>query len=136
MASNLLDVGAGGETAQTLYFVSFAPSILTSDIVEQSGDDWAKRFRVTTDDSQSPQLTTIYDLRRGEEQVLARIEWQGHPVVEIRDILGRQSARSWLGLVPDRRNMEASGIKYIWAPYLDDICVRRCFRALLTLSST
>ncbi|KAF9049499.1 hypothetical protein BDZ89DRAFT_1154387 [Hymenopellis radicata] len=60
--------------------------------------------------------TTLF--RDAEGRNFAVIDWQQHPVVELRDLLERQAVSSWMPLSSDRtqRAMTARGRWYCWVP--------------------
>ncbi|KAJ7099183.1 hypothetical protein C8R44DRAFT_642413 [Mycena epipterygia] len=88
-------------------FTSFNPSILNSTAVSY--------VRPGHDRLPTVGFTVFFDLA---SQPVAVIECLEHPVVEIRDILGKRLASQWLALSQNRshRKMEAQGKMFVWAP--------------------
>ncbi|KAJ8516748.1 hypothetical protein ONZ45_g5961 [Pleurotus djamor] len=65
-----------------------------------------------------PAMPTYTVFKNPHGQNLALIEWQQHPMVEVRGVIVKQEIRQWLPLTPDRkaRRMDLSGSKFYWTP--------------------
>ncbi|KAF9463453.1 hypothetical protein BDZ94DRAFT_1192832 [Collybia nuda] len=103
-------------------FVTFTfnynSSILNSVVV---GPQARKFFQVMTDPA-DPRFTIFQDV---ETNAAAYIEWQAHPVVEIRGIIASQRVSQWLALAANQtsRTMAVKGRYYSWVPGGDSICM-------------
>ncbi|EEB88319.1 hypothetical protein MPER_13903, partial [Moniliophthora perniciosa FA553] len=64
-------------------------------------------------DPQQPGYTILRDV---QGKSVALVEWQAHPLVEIRGVMSKQYVRDWLKLSSDKRNMTISGKRYFWSP--------------------
>ncbi|KIK02655.1 hypothetical protein K443DRAFT_511697 [Laccaria amethystina LaAM-08-1] len=64
----------------------------------------------------SNNASTLISKPNGEP--VARVEWQAQPLVEIRNVVGRQLVSSWLPLSADHsyRTMTVGGRAYAWVP--------------------
>ncbi|KAG7442342.1 uncharacterized protein BT62DRAFT_1010618 [Guyanagaster necrorhizus] len=107
-------------TQQSAYSFTFSyrHSILNSTI---TGPNDRPYFRVVND---SPsQGKTVIQNHEGHNFTI--IEWKSHPVVEIRELLDKQTVASWLPLSSDKtqRAMFARGKWYSWVPYENTICL-------------
>jgi len=80
----------------TFYFTSFNPNVLNCTIV---GPQAQVSHRIVTD-NHMPGYTVI---KNAEGKNVSLIEWQAHPMIEIRGLLTKQHVKSWLGLTQDRR---------------------------------
>ncbi|KAJ7636478.1 hypothetical protein FB45DRAFT_1024597 [Roridomyces roridus] len=90
-----------------------SPSILNCTILGRNNFPY---FRVTTDsDSDIPGYTSV---RNPEGTAVGLIEWKDQPMVEVRNVFGKQCVSKWLALSCDagHRIMKVAGEKYIWAP--------------------
>ncbi|KAF5369053.1 hypothetical protein D9758_002946 [Tetrapyrgos nigripes] len=108
MSSNLL----------TLVFTSMNPNILSSTVVGPNNDPC---YYVITDSS-LPGYTVF---KGTDDRSVALIDWTRQCQVEIRDIVRKQAASSFLSLSSDRqyRIMTVAGQKYMWAPHKNLICL-------------
>ncbi|KDR80189.1 hypothetical protein GALMADRAFT_62694 [Galerina marginata CBS 339.88] len=95
----------------TFYFTSFNPNILNCTVV---GPQAQVYYRIVTD-NHMPGYTV---LKNAEGKNVSLIEWQTHPMIEIRGLLTKQHVRTWLGLTSDKssRTMTVRGMGYTWAP--------------------
>ena len=82
----------------SFYFTSFNPNILNCSVVGPRAQTY---YRIVTDD-QMPGYTII---KNGEGRNVSLVEWQTHPMIEVRGILSKQHVRTWLGLTNDRRSV-------------------------------
>ncbi|KAF9453484.1 hypothetical protein P691DRAFT_658466 [Macrolepiota fuliginosa MF-IS2] len=107
----------GGPQHLTFHFTYSTTSILNCSVY---GPASKKYIEVSTDMNQRPHVTVF---RKYDGSVLATIEWQQRPLVEISGVLGRQYVAQWLPLSPNQscRVMDARGIKYVWTPVGDAI---------------
>ena len=87
---------SGTTQVLTFQFTAFNPSIFNCTVV---GPDTQVHYTIVTNDHM-PGYTVIKD-RRGASLTL--IEWQLHPLIEIRGSLSKQPIHSWLALTPDKR---------------------------------
>jgi hypothetical protein len=78
------------------YFTSFNPDILNCSVINSRSQTV---YRIVTD-NQNPGYTVIKDV---EGKNVSLIEWQAHPLIEVRGQLSKQSARTWLSLTSDKR---------------------------------
>ncbi|KAF8962579.1 hypothetical protein BDZ97DRAFT_2021739 [Flammula alnicola] len=95
----------------TFYFTSFSPNILNCTVI---GPQARVYYRIVTD-NQMPGYTVI---KNAEGKNVSLIEWQAHPMIEVRGLLSKQHVRTWLGLTADKRSrtMTVRGMQYTWAP--------------------
>ncbi|PFH49581.1 hypothetical protein AMATHDRAFT_147411 [Amanita thiersii Skay4041] len=93
------------------YLTSFSPDIFNCSILNLQGQTY---YKIITD-KHNPGYTV---LRNAAGKNVALIEWQSHPLVEIRGLLSKQYISQWLRLSADRssRTMDVRGSKYFWAP--------------------
>ncbi|KAK0477354.1 hypothetical protein IW261DRAFT_1338517 [Armillaria novae-zelandiae] len=107
-------------TQQSTYkFVfSYRSTILSSTV---NGPNDKAYFRVSNDKPSKGK--TLFQNHQGHN--FAVIEWQSHPVIEIRELLERQNVAAWLPLSADKtqRAMFARGKWYSWVPYENTICL-------------
>ena len=82
--------------ALKLMFTSYNPSVMNCSIVCAQGQAY---YQVITD-PHNPGYTVI---RNASGKAVALVEWQSHPLVEIRGILSKQPIGDWLKLSQDRR---------------------------------
>ncbi|KAM6503319.1 hypothetical protein JOM56_000262 [Amanita muscaria] len=94
-----------------LLFPSFNPSDLNCAAVGAHGQVY---YNIVTD-PHNPGYTVV---KNASGKNMALIEWQSHPLVEIRGVFGKQPVKDWLKLSREHtsRNMEIRGIQYSWAP--------------------
>ncbi|KAF4575431.1 hypothetical protein EYR40_004830 [Pleurotus pulmonarius] len=97
---------------------TFNPSILSCTV---TGPQNKIYYRIATDNP-TPGFTFVHD---GQGKPVVVIEWQSHPIVEIRGIVPKQYACQWLSLSSQRnaRHMQVAGKKYVWAPGDGVICL-------------
>ncbi|KAJ8081794.1 hypothetical protein AAF712_010328 [Marasmius tenuissimus] len=95
----------------TYYLTSFNPDLLNCTVIGPS--QRPSHFIIT--DPQQPGYTIVKD--SGGKSV-ALVEWQTHPLVEIRGVMSKQRVRDWLSLTSDKRSrrMSVRGNRYFWAP--------------------
>ncbi|ESK92448.1 hypothetical protein Moror_4485 [Moniliophthora roreri MCA 2997] len=95
----------------TFYLTSFNPDVSNCTVI---GPSQTPSFYIVTD-PQQPGYTILRDV---QGKSIALIEWQAHPLVEIRGVMSKQYVRDWLKLSSDKRsrNMTISGKRYFWAP--------------------
>ncbi|KAF8155943.1 hypothetical protein B0H34DRAFT_660076 [Crassisporium funariophilum] len=95
----------------TFYFTSFSPTIFNCTVI---GPQAQVYYRVVTD-NYMPGYTVI---KNAEGKNISLIEWQTHPLIEVRDLLAKQHIRTWLGLTKDKssRTMTVRGMQYTWTP--------------------
>lgn len=79
-----------------LEFTSFSPSILNCTILGSQG----RAFYYVVTDPHNPGYTV---LKNASGKNVALVEWQAHPLVEIRGALSKQNVGEWLRLSQDRR---------------------------------
>ncbi|KAF9476962.1 hypothetical protein BDN70DRAFT_949149 [Pholiota conissans] len=93
------------------YFINFNPNILNCSIVNSQSQTV---YRIVTD-NQMPGYTVIKNV---EGKNVSLVEWQTHPMVEVRGQLSKQYVRTWLPLSSDKssRTMTVRGMTYTWAP--------------------
>ena len=80
----------------SFYFTSFNPNILNCSVVGPRAQTY---YRIVTD-NEMPGYTVI---KNAEGRNVSLVEWQTHPMIEVRGILSKQHVRTWLGLTNDRR---------------------------------
>ncbi|KAF4618791.1 hypothetical protein D9613_010007 [Agrocybe pediades] len=95
----------------TYYFTSFKSDVLNCNVINQQGH---LAYKIVTDNTM-PGYTVI---KNAEGKNVSLIEWQSHPMIEIRGLLTKQYVRQWLGLTQEKssRIMTVRGMQYIWAP--------------------
>lgn len=79
----------------TFYLTSFSPDIYNCTVI---GPQRRPLYYFITDRNM-PGYTTLKD---GEGKSIALLEWQSHPLVEIRRLFSKQRAKDWLRLSSDR----------------------------------
>ncbi|KAH9478614.1 hypothetical protein JR316_0009071 [Psilocybe cubensis] len=96
---------------QTFYFTNFSPDILNCTVI---GPQAQVYYRIVTD-NQMPGYTVV---KNSEGKNVSLIEWQSHPMIEVRGLLTKQYVRAWLALTADKsaRTMSVRGMQYAWAP--------------------
>lgn len=80
----------------TFYFTSFNPHVLNCTVLGPHSQPY---FQVVTDVTM-PGYTVIKNVKGSS---VALIEWQAHPLIEIRGVLSKQNVGRWLRLSSDRR---------------------------------
>lgn len=80
----------------TFFFTSFNPDLLNCTVV---GSQAQVYYRIVTD-NHMPGYTVI---KNAEGKNVTLLEWQSHPMIEVRGLLTKQYVKTWLGLSPDRR---------------------------------
>ncbi|KAL4267528.1 DUF6593 domain-containing protein [Pleurotus pulmonarius] len=103
--------GPSTQPAVLAFNFVFNPTI-TNCIV--TGPDEQPYYRISTDNP-TPGFTFIHNI---QGRPIVVIEWQAHPVVEVRDIIPKQLVSQWLELSSQRnsRHMEVRGKRYVWTP--------------------
>ncbi|KAJ8473353.1 hypothetical protein ONZ45_g16326 [Pleurotus djamor] len=100
-------------TPAIIYFrFNFAStSILNSTV---TGPDQQPYFHITTDNPR-PGFTFFHNAQNSPVVV---IEWQSHPIVEIRDMVPKQLVSNWLELSAQRntRHVQIRGMRCVWTP--------------------
>ncbi|THV04750.1 hypothetical protein K435DRAFT_648774 [Dendrothele bispora CBS 962.96] len=101
-----------------LNFTSMNPNILNCTVVGPNNQPY---YYVVTDSS-LPGYTVF---KSNDNKSVALVEWKRQCQIEIRDIVCKQPASSFLSLSPDRqyRVMTVAGQQYMWAPRNDVICL-------------
>ncbi|KZT18855.1 hypothetical protein NEOLEDRAFT_1124910 [Neolentinus lepideus HHB14362 ss-1] len=91
-------------------FTEFAPSILNCTVTDNRA---ATVFSVATETT--PRFTFVKDR---DARNIAMLEWQTHPLVEVRGVVPRMEVRAWLALSQDARSriMTVGNTRYAWAP--------------------
>ncbi|KAF4586787.1 hypothetical protein EYR40_010803 [Pleurotus pulmonarius] len=107
---------APSSTLSSFTFTAFKPNIMNCTIM---GPDSTPHMYIVTD----PAMPTYTLFKNANNQNIALIEWQQHPLVEVRGKLVKQEIRQWLSLSSDRksRGMRVGGTKYSWSPYGETI---------------
>jgi hypothetical protein len=77
------------------YITSFKPTILNSIII---GPDQRPIMYVVTD----PQMPGYTIFRNVRGQSVALIEWQTHPLVEVRGVFSKRRVKDWMKLSADK----------------------------------
>lgn len=85
-------------TLTTFYFTYLNPGVLNCTVM---GSDSRPLFYVVTDSSM-PGYTVLRGLN-GKN--VALIEWQAHPLVEVRGLICKQAVHKWLGLSSTQRSV-------------------------------
>ncbi|KAK0203600.1 hypothetical protein DFS33DRAFT_813659 [Desarmillaria ectypa] len=95
----------------TFYLTSFNPSMLNCTVI---GPQQCPYFNFVTD-SNMPTYTVLKDAK---DRSIALVEWQSHPLVELRGVVSKQKVRDWLQLSQDKtsRTMDVRGTRYLWIP--------------------
>lgn len=114
----------------TFFFTALNPGVLNCTVVNAQAKPV---FQIVTD-SQMQGYTMI---KNAEGRNVSLIEWQAHPMIEIRGHVTKQYVKNWLGLTSDKRSvigaepgqgpcsllssissrtMSVRGMSYIWAP--------------------
>ncbi|KDQ34213.1 hypothetical protein PLEOSDRAFT_1030439, partial [Pleurotus ostreatus PC15] len=105
--------GPSTQPAVLAFTFVFNPTIMNSIV---TGPDDQPYYRISTDNP-TPGFTFIHNT---QGRPIVVIEWQAHPVVEVRDIIPKQLASQWLELSSQRnyssRHMEVRGKRYVWTP--------------------
>lgn len=91
----------------TFQISSFSPDILNSTVV---GPNQQTYMRIVTD----PQNPTYTLFQRSQGRSCALVEWQRHPLVEIRDVMSKRPARDWLHLNADERYRVFPRVKLLY----------------------
>ncbi|KAJ7598963.1 hypothetical protein C8J56DRAFT_1093027 [Mycena floridula] len=93
------------------YLTSFNPDALNCTVI---GPQHRPVFYIGSD----PKLPGYTTISAADGHGIALIEWQKHPLVEVRGTFAKQRVKDWLRLSTDRRarSMEISGRRYLWAP--------------------
>ncbi|KAJ7627932.1 hypothetical protein DFH06DRAFT_1102831 [Mycena polygramma] len=88
-------------------FACFKPTITNSTV---TGPQSRVFFRAT---SPTPGFSVIYD---ASDDPIIIVEWAEHPIVEVRGIVSKRLASSWLALAQNgsHRKMEARGKHFVW----------------------
>ncbi|KAK7462779.1 hypothetical protein VKT23_007363 [Stygiomarasmius scandens] len=109
-----------GKSSKTLalYFSSMNPNILNCTIVGPNNEPY---YYVVTDSS-LPGYTVF---KGNDNKSVALVEWKRQCHVEIRDIVHKQPASTFLSLSPDRQSriMTVAGQNYMWVPQKELICL-------------
>ncbi|KAL0950438.1 hypothetical protein HGRIS_010388 [Hohenbuehelia grisea] len=86
-----------------------------------TGPDNQLIYTITTDNPR-PGFTLMANARG---QPIVVVEWQAHPIVEVRDAIQKQHTSRFLPLNSDRnaRHMEVRGKRYTWAPGTNALCL-------------
>ncbi|KAL0960280.1 hypothetical protein HGRIS_011908 [Hohenbuehelia grisea] len=86
-----------------------------------TGPDNKTLYTIATD-SPSPGFTIMAD---AHGKALVVVEWQSHPIVEVRGVVQKQHAARFLALSSDKnaRHMEFRGKRYTWAPGTHALCL-------------
>ncbi|KAL0946105.1 hypothetical protein HGRIS_012370 [Hohenbuehelia grisea] len=86
-----------------------------------TGPDNKVLYKITTDNP-APGFTIMTD---AQGQAMAVVEWQAHPIVEIRGLVKKQHTARFLSLNADKsaRHMEYNGKRYTWAPGTQALCL-------------
>ncbi|KAK7049355.1 hypothetical protein VNI00_005956 [Paramarasmius palmivorus] len=110
---------ADSSTLPSLVF-TFAPnpSLLNCTVM---GPNNATHFYVVTD----PNMPTYTVFKAHDGKSLALIEWQQTPQVELRGLVAKQAASSFLKLSSDQRFriMQIAGQEYLWIPSQNSIAL-------------
>ncbi|KAK0452353.1 hypothetical protein EV421DRAFT_1768465 [Armillaria borealis] len=63
-------------------------------------------------------MPTYTVLKDAKGRSTALVEWQSHPLVELRGVISKQKAGDWLRLSQDKasRTMDVCGTRYLWIP--------------------
>ncbi|KAK0495941.1 hypothetical protein EDD18DRAFT_1075028 [Armillaria luteobubalina] len=95
----------------SFYLTSFNPSVLNCTII---GPQQRPYFTFITD----PNMPTYTVLKDAKGRSTALVEWQSHPLVELRGVISKQKAGDWLRLSQDKasRTMDVCGTRYLWIP--------------------
>ncbi|PBK79922.1 hypothetical protein ARMGADRAFT_950281 [Armillaria gallica] len=95
----------------SFYLTSFNPSVLNCTVI---GPQQRPYFTFITD----PNMPTYTVLKDAKGRSTALVEWQSHPLVELRGVISKQKARDWLRLSQDKasRTMDVCGTRYLWIP--------------------
>ncbi|KAG7448707.1 uncharacterized protein BT62DRAFT_965229 [Guyanagaster necrorhizus] len=95
----------------TFYLTSFNPSVLNCTVI---GPQQRPFFAFITD-SNMPTYTVLKDAK---DRNIALVEWQPHPLVELRGVISKQKVKDWLRLSQDKasRTMDVCGTRYLWIP--------------------
>ncbi|KAG9221619.1 hypothetical protein CCMSSC00406_0005532 [Pleurotus cornucopiae] len=87
---------ASSSTLSSFTFTAFNPNIMNCTIM---GPDSTPHMYIVTD----PAMPTYTLFKNANNQNIALIEWQQHPLVEVRGKLVKQEIRQWLSLSSDRK---------------------------------
>ncbi|KAK7462826.1 hypothetical protein VKT23_007403 [Stygiomarasmius scandens] len=95
----------------TFSFTSFSPDLNNCVVM---GPHQQPYMYITTD-LRWPTYTIFQDV---QGEIIAFIEWQDHPLVEIRDVVSKCRVADWLSLAADRKSriMFCGGSSYTWSP--------------------
>ncbi|KAG7094979.1 hypothetical protein E1B28_005776 [Marasmius oreades] len=95
----------------TFYLTSFNPDLFNCTVI---GPSQRPTHYIVTD-PQQPGYTIVRDAKG---KSLALVEWQAHPLVEVRGVMSKQYVKDWISLSPDKcsRKMTVSEKRYVWAP--------------------
>ncbi|KJA25442.1 hypothetical protein HYPSUDRAFT_134643 [Hypholoma sublateritium FD-334 SS-4] len=95
----------------TFFFTELNPGILNCTVVNAQAKPV---FQIVTDN----QMQGYTMIKNAEGRNVSLIEWQAHPMIEIRGHVSKQYVKNWLGLTSDKssRTMSVRGMSYIWAP--------------------
>jgi hypothetical protein len=85
----------------TLSFPTFNPSDLNCTATGAQGQTY---YSIVTE-PHNPGYTIV---KNASGKSIALIEWQSHPLVDIRGIFSKQSVKDWLKLAADRRSVFSS----------------------------
>ncbi|KAF8650896.1 hypothetical protein AX16_005043 [Volvariella volvacea WC 439] len=95
----------------TFQFLSFRPDITNCTVVGPQNQVY---YQIVTE-PHNPGYTVVKD-SKGKN--LSLVEWQSHPLVEIRGVMQKEPVKNWLKLSNTKtsRSMDIRGMQLVWAP--------------------